>query len=408
MMALPSTAEVVVVGAGPAGLAAACTLLANGIDVVVIDAAPEPSTSSRAVVIHSRTLEVMDDLGISEAVLSEGMIMEEGLVRSGTSVLGRIVFKALRTKYPMAVTLAQADTERILKNRLEALGGRIHRGVSATRVSETANGVQVDVNVSNEKSTSILAQYAIAADGRRSSTREQLGIKTEGGDNSQSFILADVKLVSTGSLQPDCFQEFLSPEGLLLYLPLPRGIWRVVTTADTPRADLDAALFQRMTDERAGPGIKIGDVLWMSRFKVSHGLAEHYRKGKVFLAGDTAHWHPPTGGQVIQSNPCLREATLLTFFQGMNISIQDGCRLANILTDALRYDETSAADLDRYENERRPIAAGVVSLTNRLTVLNTLTNPALCALRNWVLWTLLKVLWINYGLAWSMAGLGHR
>ncbi len=387
-MIVPTTAEVLVVGAGPAGLAAACTLRANGVEVVVVDAAPEPSTSSRAIVIHSRTLEVMEGLGIVEGVLKEGLIIGEGLIRNRQGILGSIGFAALKAKYPMVVSLAQADTERILKQRLEALGGSVHRGAQVVKVSENEDGVLVEINTSDSTSY-IQTQYVIAADGRKSCIREQLGIPFEGGGYNHQFILADIRLLRTGPLRPDVFQEFLSPANLLLYIPLPRNIWRVVATVDHATGEEDMSVFQRLTDERAGPGVKIDEMMWSSRFRIQHGLAARYRKGRVFLAGDAAHCHPPVGGQ------------------GMNIGIQDGVRLSNILTEALHDGKTTEADLDRYERERRPIAKDVVALAHQGTVINTLESPVLCVLRDWVIWALTKIPPVRYAIAYRLSGLGY-
>ena len=287
-MSIPTDVDVAIVGAGPAGLTTACTLRKNGINAIVLDAAAKPNPASRATVIHSRTLEVLENVGVTEGILQRGNKLTKWNICSRDAVLADLDFTHLKAKYPMVITLAQTETEELLRQKLEELGGKIYRNAQVTKVTDSGDNVQLEVTMLGTKTT-ITAQYGVAADGLKSNTREQLGIVFKGGEYPASFVTADCKFSSIGSLVNDAIQLYLSPNGFLLLVPEPHGIWRIVATMDEAPKSQDVALHQRLCDERAGPGIKVTDLVWSSRFHIHHRLAAQHRKGRIFLAGDAAH-----------------------------------------------------------------------------------------------------------------------
>ncbi|MCP2343007.1 FAD-dependent monooxygenase [Actinomadura rupiterrae] len=365
MNALPATADVLVAGAGPAGLALTATLRAKGVDAVLVDRLAEGQNTSRAAVVHAKTLEVLRELKVTDDLVSRGVIAPRFTVRERDRVLLTIDFDDLPTDFPYALMVPQNITEELLLARLEALGGSVLRPHELTSLRQDADGVTGVLADGHE----IRAKYAVGADGMHSRVREELGIPFEGDTYAESFILADVRL--DWDISHHEVMLYFSREGVTVVAPLPDGRHRIVATvAEAPEhptvEDVQALLDTR--GPRRHPA-RVSDMLWSSRFRVHHRLAARYREGRVFLAGDAAHVHSPAGGQ------------------GMNTGIQDavdlGHRLAAVLADGASPDS-----LDAYEATRRPIAEEVVSFTDRMTRVATVGNPALRGVRNTFLRTL--------------------
>ncbi|MFC4909152.1 FAD-dependent monooxygenase [Actinomadura gamaensis] len=365
MNALPATADVLVAGAGPAGLALTASLRAQGVDAVLVDRLAEGQNTSRAAVVHARTLEVLRELKVTDELVARGVKAPRFTVRERDRVLLTVDFDDLPTEFPYALLVPQNVTEELLLGRLEALGGAVLRPHELTALRQDADGVTGVLGDGHE----IRARYAVGTDGMHSRVREELGIPFEGDTYAESFILADVRL-DWASANPEVML-FFSREGVTVVAPLPGGRHRIVATvADAPEHPTVADV-QRLLDTR-GPRrdpARVTDLVWSSRFRVHHRLAARYREGRVFLAGDAAHVHSPAGGQ------------------GMNTGVQDAVDLAHRLTAVLR-DGASADTLDAYETTRRPIAEEVVSFTDRMTRVATVGNPALRNLRNTFLRTL--------------------
>jgi len=346
--------EVVVVGAGPTGLTLGCALRQAGIDVLVVDGAAEGANSSRAAVVHARTLEVLEQLDVTPRLLAEGCVVPVFTVRTGRRVLARIDFGGLPTPYPFTLMLPQSRTEALLSGRLTELGGQVHRRCSVTAVRAGADGAEVSMTGPDGQSQQVRARYVVGADGMHSTVRGAAGIGFTGGRYPQSFVLADVRL--DWSLPSDEVQLFLAPAGLAVVAPLPGGHHRVVATADTAPDHADQPYLQTLLDHR-GPGrAQVREVVWYSRFRVHHRVANTYRVGPLLLAGDAAHVHSPAGGQ------------------GMNTGIQDAADLGVTLVQILR-DRAAPTTLDSYSRRRRPVAQRIVTLTDRATRAATLSSP---------------------------------
>jgi 2-polyprenyl-6-methoxyphenol hydroxylase-like FAD-dependent oxidoreductase len=363
---LPTETDVVIVGAGPTGLTLACSLAAQGVDFVILDRAEQGGNTSRAAVIHSRTLEVLEDIGVSGEMCERGVVVPRFTIRDRDRALLHVPFEGLPTKYPYTLMLPQNITEQVLGERLTAGGGAVHWHHRLTGIDQGDDGVTAIVAGPGATVHRIRARYVAGCDGMHSAVRDQAGIGFTGDRYQQSFVLADVRM--TWPLPRDAVNLFFSPRGLVVVAPLPEQRYRVVATLDDAPEQPDISDVQSLLDAR-GPSItpaKVTDVVWSSRFRVHHRLADSYRRGSVFLAGDAAHVHSPAGGQ------------------GMNTGIQDAAALARFLAGAVTA-SAGSVDLDAYEAQRRPVAAGVVAMTDRLTRAATARNPVVRKIRNTVL-----------------------
>jgi 2-polyprenyl-6-methoxyphenol hydroxylase-like FAD-dependent oxidoreductase len=382
-MMTETTTDVLVVGAGPTGLALAAELARLQAPALVVDAQAAGANTSRAAVVHARTLEALEPLAVAGRLHAAGIEASLFTIRDRDHVLVSLDFSGLDTAYPYALLISQADTERILLGRLLELGGAVLR--PRTLVALRQDKQQVFATL--DDGVVVRAQYVVGADGMHSAVRELAGIAFEGGSYEESFLLADVEL--DGAVPDREVIMYLAPAGLMLLAPLPGGTHRVAATLkDAPRSP-GTELVQQLLDTR-GPTRKrltVKRVLWGSRFHVHHRIAAHYRAGRVVLAGDAAHVHSPAGGQ------------------GMNMGIQDGIALAPMLVQALKIGTPEA--LVRYEAQRKKVALQVIALTDRMTRLATV-GPALQPLRNLAL----RLSALSPALRWlltsRLAGLVYR
>ncbi|MEU9139521.1 FAD-dependent monooxygenase [Streptomyces sp. NPDC048404] len=348
-LVLPDRTEVAIVGAGPTGLALAVTLALAGVDFVLLDQQDEGANTSRAAVVHARTLEVLDELGASSELISRGVKLTRFAVRDGARRLLTVPFDRLPTPHPYTLMVPQYETEAVLLARLRALGGDVHRPHQVTSVVQDQEGVTLTTSTGQ----TLRASYAVGADGMHSTVREASGIGFTGSSYAESFVLADVVMDWTPG--PAEVSLTFGTAGLLVVAPLPGGHYRVVATTDQAPEHPDLALVQQLLDQRTPGQAAVTDVAWSSRFRVHHRVADHYRAQRLFLAGDAAHVHSPAGGQ------------------GMNTGIQDGYALGTAFaTDTL----------DDYEARRRPVAERVVAFTDRMTRIATTRNLAARTLRN--------------------------
>ena len=374
--------DILIVGAGPSGLALAATLASKGIRTIVIDRLVEGENTSRAAVVHARTLEVLEPLGVCRRLVAQGVQARRFTIRDRDRVLVPIAFDRLPTAYPYALMVSQAVTEQVLLERFMELGGTVLRPRALAHLTQN----DACATATLDDGSRIRARYVVGADGMHSTVREAVRIGFSGGSYGESFVLADVRL--TGGVPSDEVILYFSPAGMVVVAPLPDGVHRIVATVDSAPELPDAAYVQALLDAR-GPDrarATVQDVLWGSRFRVHHRVADVYRAGRVLLAGDAAHVHSPAGGQ------------------GMNAGILDAMRLGEALVEALAG---NMRGLDAYGAERRPVALEVVALADRLTRLATV-RPALRALRNILLSTLARLPRFRNQLAWRLSGLVYR
>ncbi len=368
--ALPAHTQVAIVGAGPTGLALAVTLASAGIDFVIVDRLAEGANTSRAAVVHARTLEVLDDLGAAQALIDRGVRVDRFTVRDGTRRLLTVPFDGLPTRYPYTLMVPQCDTEAVLLARLRALGRDVHRPCQVDSVAQDPDGVTLTMSTGE----TLRAGYAVGADGMHSAVRRAAGIGFTGSAYEESFVLADVTM--DWAPGPHEVSLTFGPDGLTVIAPLPGGHYRIVATADQAPPTPDLPFVQRLLDDRTPGQATITGLAWSSRFR-----ADHYRAGRLLLAGDAAHVHSPAGGQ------------------GMNTGIQDGHALGRAL---------ATGQLDGYETRRRPVAQRVVAFADRMTRIATTRNPAARHARNTALPLLGHLPGLRTKLATELAELNYR
>jgi 2-polyprenyl-6-methoxyphenol hydroxylase-like FAD-dependent oxidoreductase len=375
--------DVLVVGAGPTGLTAAASLIAHGVRTVLVDALAEGQNTTRAAVVNARTLEVLEDIDVSGRMVKAGLIAPRFTMREGRQILVHVDFSELPTKYPYSLMLSQADTERLLLERLHELGGAVIRPKTLSRLTQDADGVTATF----DDGESIRAGYVVGADGMHSTAREHAGIGFAGSEFAESFALADVRLA--GEAPRDEVILFYAPEGLTVLAPLPGDIYRIVAPAANAPKVPSAEFVQALLDSRGfGPRESVvTDLLWGTRFHIHHRVADSYRAGRLLLAGDAAHVHSPAGGQ------------------GMNLGITDAISLAGALAEVLHGGPDAA--LDTYATVQRRRAEQVLKLTGRLTRMATLPRP-LRPIRNSGMRLAASVPAVRRQLAVQLSGLGRR
>ncbi|EFG75353.1 FAD binding domain protein [Mycobacterium parascrofulaceum ATCC BAA-614] len=373
--------DVLVVGAGPTGLTLAAALLDRGIRAVLVDKMAAGANTSRAAAVNARTLEVLEELDVSRRMIKAGLIAPRFTMRQGRRILIPVDFSELPTDHPYTLMLSQADTERLLLERLGELGGDVVRPKVLSRVTQDASGVTATF----DDGDTIRAGYVVGADGMHSTVRAQAGIGFAGGEFAESFTLADVRV--TGEVPRHEVILFYAKDGLAVLAPLPGDIFRVVApTADAPPQP-SAEFVQALLDARGfGPGqTTVTELVWGSRFQIHHRVADTYRAGRLLLAGDAAHVHSPAGGQ------------------GMNLGITDAAALAGALAEVLAGGPDAA--LDAYSAAQRRRAERVLKLTGRLTRVSTLPRP-LRPLRNAGIRLAAGVPAVRRQLALRLSGLG--
>ena len=373
--ALPAHTGVVIVGAGPTGLALAVTLATADVEFVILDRLAEGANTSRAAVVHARTLEVLDELGAAESLIARGKPITRFTVRDRSRRLLTLPFDGLPTRYPYALMVPQNVTEAVLLDRLRALGHDVRRPHEITGIVQDGDGVTVTLASGDV----LRAGYVVGADGMHSVVRQASGIGFGGNAYDESFVLADVTMDwSPGSEEVSLT---FAPAGLTVVAPLPGDRYRIVATVDDAPAAPDAEFVQRLLDQRAPGRATVTGLVWSSRFRVHHRVADRFRQDRLFLAGDAAHVHSPAGGQ------------------GMNTGIQDGFALGRALaTDRL----------DDYDARRRPIAEKVVAFADRMTRIATTHNPVLRGARNIALPVLGRIPAFRTRLATELAELNYR
>ncbi|NUR94568.1 MAG: FAD-dependent monooxygenase [Kribbellaceae bacterium] len=375
-------AEVVVVGAGPVGLAVGVGLRLKGHDVVVVDRQAEGTNTSRACVIHPRTLEVLEELGVTERLVELGLELQDFAIRSGDQELIPVSFADLPTAYPFVTMIPQPVTEQVLLDRLVELGGSVLRPYAATGLTQTAEGAAVTL----DNGDVINAQYVVAADGMHSTIRELAGLRMPGNTLELSLSLVDVRVGS--GLPTDEVGLYFASAGMLVVAPLPDGSFRLVAEVENAPEHPDVAFAQQLLADR-GPRTAhpdVTEVVWGSRFRIHERVADKYRAGRVLLAGDAAHTHSPAGGQ------------------GMNLGLRDAVTLADALDQALKGDESG---LDVYATRSRAEAVRVIGLAHRLTRLANVPQ-AVRPVRNAVLRLVGRVAKTQTGLAKQLAGFPER
>lgn len=375
--------DVLIVGAGPTGLTLTAALATRGVQTTLVDAVPEGANTSRAAAVAARTLEVLEEIDVTPRLVKHGLQVKDFSIRDHDRVLMPLDFSGLPTSYPYTLMISQADTERLLLERLEQLGGLVVRPKRLAALRQDTDAAVATFDDGDE----ISARYVVGADGMNSTVRSAAGIDFRGQVYPESFALADVRL--TGDVPVSEILLFYAQEGLVVVAPLPGDVYRIVAPVPQAPREPSRDFVQQVLDSRGfGPNrLVVGEVLWGSHFRIHHRVAETYRTGRLVLAGDAAHVHSPAGGQ------------------GMNLGIQDAVALAGVLGRVIGGESDDL--LDAYSEARRAIAQQVVQLTDRMTRLATLPS-ALRPARNAATVLASHVPAVRRTLSWRLSGLIYR
>ncbi|KNH29960.1 FAD-dependent oxidoreductase [Pseudomonas syringae] len=352
--------DVLIIGAGPTGLVLALWLSKLGIAVRIIDKTSTPGTTSRALAVQARTLELYSQLDLSDAVVQNGhkvaaanfWVKGEPVARLPLSTIGEGL-----TPYAFLEIYPQDEHERLLIERLEAFGITVERDTELQSFEETSDGITARLRLPDGQQETCQACYLAGCDGARSIVRKTLDTGFPGGTYQQIFYVADVQArgpTFNGELHVD-----LDEADFLAVFPLAgEGRARLIGTVRDERADRAETLQFEDVSSRAIEHLKvqIDQVNWFSTYRVHHRVADHFRTGRAFLLGDAAHVHSPAGGQ------------------GMNTGIGDAINLAWKLATVLSGGATPKL-LDSYETERIAFARRLVATTDRVFSFVTADGP---------------------------------
>jgi 2-polyprenyl-6-methoxyphenol hydroxylase-like FAD-dependent oxidoreductase len=359
---MPDTSPpVLIIGAGPVGLALGVELARRQVRCRLIDKKTGPSAHSKALAIFPRTLEVFEAMGVTGSVLEQGQHLYGGYIYQHERPVLELSFDTLPSPYAFVISLPQSQTERILLERLQALGGQVEWETELLGLEAGSGVISARMRRANGQAETAQFTWAAGCDGAHSTVRHQLGFEFQGKPYEQGFILADAAVRS--QLRTDRLHLFFGSNGLLGYFPFRGGRGRIIMDDTLPpepgakgQAEPSLDAIRPLVAARCPFPLELTDAHWTSRFHVSHRMVKRFRKGNVFLAGDAAHIHSPAGGQ------------------GMNTGIQDafnlGWKLAAVIKGQLHPDL-----LDTYASERMPVARDVLNLTDRITRLALLRGP---------------------------------
>lgn len=361
--------NVLIVGAGPVGLAAAVALSRAGVSFRVIDRLPAPINQSRAAIVHARTLEHFERLDLVEDFLSEG-VRVHGAVIYGVD--GRILVRPsldyLPTPYPYMLGLEQFKTEAILAARLDKAGIEVERGVELLDFQDKGESVSVHLRHPDGSETTEDFAYLIGTDGARSTVRAGLGLKLEGETLDQTWLTVDVKI--PWDRDPGEAISYLAKDGIVFIAAMNDDRWRVIvnhghlTPEDAEKATVKDV--ETIVRERFNLDVEFYDCVWISAFGINTRMASTMNRGRVFLAGDASHVHSPVGGQ------------------GMNTGIQDALNLAwklNLVLKGL----AKPALLDSYNAERHANARRLLQRIGAATKMASIRQPVAIEVRNHVI-----------------------
>ncbi|UQX04428.1 rifampin monooxygenase [Streptomyces sp. RerS4] len=333
--------DVIVAGGGPTGLMVASELRLAGVRAVVLERLTEPTKESRAQGLHVRSVEVMDQRGLLERFLPLGKRFTVGGFFAG---IGKEWPQGLDTAHSYVLAIPQEVTERLLTEHATELGVEIRRGCELVGLSQDEEGVSVEL----ADGTRLRSRYLVGCDGGRSTVRKLLGVDFPGEPAKVETLLGAMRLAEDPETVAAVVAEVRKTQLRFGAMPLGDGTYRVIVPADGVSEDRTVPPtledFKRQLRAFAGTDFGVHSPTWLSRFGDATRLAERYRVGRVLLAGDAAHIHPPTGGQ------------------GLNLGIQDAFNLGWKLAAEVRGWAPDGL-LDTYQTERHAVAADVLDNT---------------------------------------------
>ncbi|MER5516935.1 FAD-dependent monooxygenase [Streptomyces sp. NPDC002763] len=357
---------VLVVGAGPCGLAMAAQLSRLGVPVTVVDAADRPHTGSRAILLWPPVREVLGELGLAERAARDSVQPAALHYHLGSG--GSVRVPLSEANAPLV--LPQEHTGRLLAEALADRGVDVEWGTRVTKVAPDAHTVTVTASRADGTTTEIEADWVVGADGLHSQVRAQLGIDFSGARFPATFLLAEGRIAGehgTGGISTEEIHYFLADTGVALIAPLPGGEFRI-SGAVPDGTEATAEQAQALLDERGPGGLRFTEVHTVTLFASDERVAGALRSGRCFLVGDAAHVHSPIGGQ------------------GLNLGIPDTRNLAWKLAGVV-HGRLHESILDTYDPERRAAIEQTLQATGRMAR-QAVVGPLARQIRN-LTWRLL-------------------
>jgi 2-polyprenyl-6-methoxyphenol hydroxylase-like FAD-dependent oxidoreductase len=358
--------DALVVGAGPVGLTLAAELLRHGLRCRIVDKSPAPTDQSRALVVWSRTLELLEKTGLAGRFLEAGFPMHGANIFGGGKRRVHLAIHAEQTHYPRPLAIPQSKTEQILNDHLARAGSPVERSVELVSFTDHGDTVEAMLRHAGGREETVRAAWLLGCDGAHSTVRHRLGVPFAGEAEPNDWVLADVRI--DGPLPGNEVSVYWHRKGVLFFFPITPGRFRVVADqglvhgADKP-PDPTLEQVQAIADERGPGGLRVHDPVWLAGFRINERKVADYRRGRAFLLGDAAHVHSPAGGQ------------------GMNTGMQDAYNLAWKLA-LVQKGRARAALLDSYSPERSAVGEQVLRMAGGMTSLATLRNPVGQFVRN--------------------------
>ncbi|MGW3108952.1 FAD-dependent monooxygenase [Streptomyces sp. NPDC001100] len=351
--------DVLVVGAGPTGLALALQLRTYGTTFRIVDRSLDRAHESRALAVQPRTLEVLAPFGVTDELVGRGNPAMQLKMHLPHRVVHIPLFDIglADTAYPFLLFLSQAETESVLSEHLRGKDVDVERGTELVRLERAGSAVTCRLRRGDGTEEAVEATYVVGCDGAHSTVRAQAGIGFYGYAYPQTFLLADLEV---DGLEPGAVHTYMTGAGMLFFFPLGSpATWRLLAMRPpgAPETEVNLRLLQELTARYAGDRPTLRDPVWMTDFRLHNRGATHYRSGPFFLAGDAAHIHSPAGAQ------------------GMNTGIQDALNLGWKLA-LVCQGRASEELLETYEAERAPVGRSVLRFTDRAFTVATSGNPA--------------------------------
>ena len=344
--------QVIIVGAGPTGLTLAAQLLRYNIDFIIIEKNEKTTPLSKALVVHSRSMEIFHEIGIAEKAVSQGRITTAANVFHNGKQKVVINISALGkglSPFPFTLSLEQSKTEKLLVDHLHENGKTIYWQSQFDRFEETADGIKV--YYTNAAGQQVIdGKYIVGCDGAKSLVRHQMGLTLDGDTLPKVFYVTDVKL-SSPVINKDQLFIFLIKKGFVLFFPMEgQGHYRVIGILPDKSEEDEEFTFGQIEGfikQQIVIPIDFAEVRWFSMYKVHSRKASSFMRGRCFIAGDAGHIHTPAGGQ------------------GMNTGIQDAYNLAWKLAYTIRYN-VNALVLESYDSEREKNAERLLKITDNV------------------------------------------